>query len=382
MKNNKSSILKGLLFSGVVLASFGISTNVAQAADTSNTSTTTTTATKTDTKAAKVTNSVIFESGGTEIGTSAPTITGAKVGDAVDISKIIPSGYQVADGSTSVKLQADGTSQAVQLTKVGTVTARVHYIFNSGVVGTEELTGTAGSTVAVANVPAGYFLTNKNTGNVILGSGTSDVYLDVSHDISNSIRFVLDDTAKTEVGSATISGEKAGDKVSLTSDQIPAGYTLKNAADMTVTLQPDTNRQQVTVTAVSTTEDSKGTISTKSSTAPLYSESGAKLGSRALGANSDWATDKKLSLDGQTYYRVSTSEWASARDVYVYTSNPTTVTAKAGSIRYLYDINGKKIETRAVAGGSAWYSDRTTMINGQKYYRVSTSEWLSADDVQ
>ncbi|MQS52799.1 SLAP domain-containing protein [Companilactobacillus mishanensis] len=378
MKNNKSSILKGLLFSGVILASFGISTNVAQAADTSNTSTTT----SADTKTAKVTNSIIFESGGTEIGTSAPTVTGAKVGDSVDISKIIPSGYQVADGSTSVKLQANGTSQAVKLTKIATVTARVHYIYNSGVVGTEELTGAAGSTVAVSNVPAGYFLTNKNTGNVILGSGTSDVYLDVTHEISNSVRFVLDDTAKTEVGSTTIVGEKAGDKVTMTSDQIPSGYALKNAADMTVTLQPDTNRQQVTVAAVSTTEDSKGTIATKNSTAPLYSENGAKLGSRALGANSDWATDKKLSLSGQTYYRVSTSEWASAGDVYVYTSNPTTVTAKSGSIRYLYDIDGKKIETRAVAGGSAWYSDRTTMINGQKYYRVSTSEWLSAEDVQ
>lgn len=377
MKNTRSYIFKSLIFSGIVLGTVGLNSTIVNAATNAGVDA----ATKT-TDTAKVVNHIVFTCGDVEIGTSATTVTGDKVGQVVDITKLIPSGYQAVDGNNNLTLTENGTSQQVKLTKASDVTANVHYIYNSGVIGTETLSGLAGSTVGVKNVPEGYYLANKNQANVILGSGTSDVYLNVNKDISNTISFVTDDEAKTEVGKATVYGEKAGDSVTVNSSQLPNGYNFKDSKSATFELQPDGSRQLVTVVPAANKETLKGTVGTFDKVTPLYNEDGTEVSGRALGATSDWATDTKMTLDGETYYRVSTSEWVKASDVYVYTPNEDTITTKSGAISHLYDANGKQLETRSVAADSAWYTDRTTTINGQKYYRVSTSEWLSAADLK
>ena len=375
MKNTKSEIFKGLIFSGVVLGTIGLQSTVVNAA----TNTGIQAATTTDTSS-KISNPIIFTSGGAEVGGA--VLQGDRVGQSVDITKLIPSGYQVTSGNNTLTLQANGTSQSVELTKAGNVTANVHYIYNSGVIGTETLSGLAGSTVAVQKVPTGYYLANKNQGNVILGSGTSDVYINVNKEISNTVIFVTDDSAKTQVGTGIVYGEKAGDSVTVGNDQLPKGYSFKNAADATFSLQPDTTRKQITVVAQSTTESSQGTVATMGSIAPLYSKDGTKLDGRALGAGTDWATDQKLTVNGDTYYRVSTSEYVKASDVYQYTSNSANVTTKATGNAPLYDASGNQLTSRAVAPSSIWFTDRSITVNGQKYYRVSTSEFLSAADVK
>lgn len=376
MKNTKSYIFKSLIFSGLVLGTIGLNSTIVNAATDAGIEAATTATTDN-----KVTNTIVFTSGGAEVGTSATIVQGSKVGQTVDITKLIPKGYQTTSGSNNLTLAADGSAQRIDLVKAGNVTATVHYIFNSGVIGTEEVTGLAGSTVDVAKVPTGYYLVNKNQGSIILGSGSSDVYLNVAQDISNTITFVNDDAAKTEISHITVYGEKAGDKVALSDNQIPNGYSLKDSAAGTITMQPDGSRQQVTVVAKATSEDAKGAVSTFDKVTPLYAKDGTKLDGRSLGAISEWATDKKLTLNGDTYYRVSTSEYVKASDVYSYTPNSATITTKDGSIAPLYDINGKQA-SRSVAANSAWYTDRTTTINGQTYYRVSTEEWLSAADVK
>lgn len=377
MKNTRSYIFKSLIFSGIVLGTVGLNSTIVNAATNAGVDA----ATKT-TDTAKVVNHIVFTCDDVEIGTSATTVTGDKVGQVVDITKLIPSGYQAVDGNNNLTLTENGTSQQVKLTKASDVTANVHYIYNSGVIGTETLSGLAGSTVGVKNVPEGYYLANKNQANVILGSGTSDVYLNVNKDISNTISFVTDDEAKTEVGKATVYGEKAGDSVTVNSSQLPNGYNFKDSKSATFELQPDGSRQLVTVVPAANKETLKGTVGTFDKVTPLYNEDGTEVSGRALGATSDWATDTKMTLDGETYYRVSTSEWVKASDVYVYTPNEDTISTKSGAISHLYDANGKQLETRSVAADSAWYTDRTTTINGQKYYRVSTSEWLSAADLK
>lgn len=377
MKNTRSYIFKSLIFSGIVLGTVGLNSTIVNAATNAGVDA----ATKT-TDTAKVVNHIVFTCDDVEIGTSATTVTGDKVGQVVDITKLIPSGYQAVDGNNNLTLTENGTSQQVKLTKASDVTANVHYIYNSGVIGTETLSGLAGSTVGVKNVPEGYYLANKNQANDILGSGTSDVYLNVNKDISNTISFVTDDEAKTEVGKATVYGEKAGDSVTVNSSQLPNGYNFKDSKSATFELQPDGSRQLVTVVPAANKETLKGTVGTFDKVTPLYNEDGTEVSGRALGATSDWATDTKMTLDGETYYRVSTSEWVKASDVYVYTPNEDTITTKSGAISHLYDANGKQLETRSVAADSAWYTDRTTTINGQKYYRVSTSEWLSAADLK
>lgn len=46
----------------------------------------------------------------------------------------------------------------------------------------------------------------------------------------------------------------------------------------------------------------------------------------------------------------------------------------------LYDSKGKLVENRALAGNSNWQSDQVLTINGSKYYRVATNEFVKADD--
>lgn len=48
----------------------------------------------------------------------------------------------------------------------------------------------------------------------------------------------------------------------------------------------------------------------------------------------------------------------------------------------LYTSTGKKISNRALSGNSPWYTDRAATINGQKMYRVATDEWVAANDIK
>ncbi|MQS89947.1 MucBP domain-containing protein [Companilactobacillus mishanensis] len=103
---------------------------------------------------------------------------------------------------------------------------------------------------------------------------------------------------------------------------------------------------------------------------------------RNLDNNTDWVVDKKAMINGELYYRVSTSEWIKAAHVFEYKNKIQTVITKHGDVSSLYNSRGEKIRARSLANNTGWYSDRTAMINGKLHYRVSTAEWLSVEDVQ
>lgn len=48
----------------------------------------------------------------------------------------------------------------------------------------------------------------------------------------------------------------------------------------------------------------------------------------------------------------------------------------------LYNEDGKVVKSREAAKKSSWHADKFKMINGQKMYRISENEWISADDVE
>src|SRR5699024_1842899 len=103
---------------------------------------------------------------------------------------------------------------------------------------------------------------------------------------------------------------------------------------------------------------------------------------RALAFNTGWKTDQKLVLNGVTYYRVGNNEYVKSSDIVEYEAINKVVNTTSGSAKYLYDINGKKSNLRALASGSAWFSDKVATINGEKMYRVATNEWVKASDVK
>lgn len=112
----------------------------------------------------------------------------------------------------------------------------------------------------------------------------------------------------------------------------------------------------------------------------LYRSDSSEVTTRSLASGTDWFSDEEMVRDGVTYYRVSSNEWVRADEAYSYTPQMHVVTTKPGTVKALVNSQGK-LSNRALAKNSAWKSDRTIQINGKTYYRVSTDEFVSADDV-
>lgn len=119
-----------------------------------------------------------------------------------------------------------------------------------------------------------------------------------------------------------------------------------------------------------------------SSIAPLHDDKGREVRNRALMENSNWHVDKKMTLNGKTFYRVATHEWVSAEHVYEYVVNKTTITTKVGNYKHLYNSKGQMNKGRALANNTSWATDKTAVINGVKMHRVATDEWVAASDLK
>jgi len=68
------------------------------------------------------------------------------------------------------------------------------------------------------------------------------------------------------------------------------------------------------------------------------------------------------------------------RNTGKWTNNTSTVTTS--HMAYLYKLNGKAVQNRALAGHTAWFTDRYATINGVKMYRVATDEWVQESDLK
>ena len=112
----------------------------------------------------------------------------------------------------------------------------------------------------------------------------------------------------------------------------------------------------------------------------LYDDDGELLKHVKLSPNSDWSNDKKMVLDGVTYYRVATNTWVKADDVYVYIANNSIVIVYSGKYAKLSNASNN-ILNRALEKSTAWITDRYTMFDDVKYYRVATNEFVSENEV-
>jgi len=113
----------------------------------------------------------------------------------------------------------------------------------------------------------------------------------------------------------------------------------------------------------------------------LYNLDGTKLtrSDRMLASNTDWFSDRQVTIDGILYLRVATNEWIKGSNVYSYQSNIENVKTKR--LAMLVNTHGQRVKDRALQSGTSWFTDRIVMINGNKYYRVATNELVSADDI-
>lgn len=102
---------------------------------------------------------------------------------------------------------------------------------------------------------------------------------------------------------------------------------------------------------------------------------------RELKHGTNWFSDQKLTTNGISYYRVATNEWVKTTQVYPYTSIHADIMTFNDSDKTLFKAEGTKVKNRALAPNTGWYTDRYAYINGVKYYRVATNEFVSDTDV-
>lgn len=162
-----------------------------------------------------------------------------------------------------------------------------------------------------------------------------------------------------------------------------SGSTSSNTGSSTPTPGTGNNNNVTPPTAGDTNESEfKSVVSTHSHMAqiPLFDSNG-KQSNRSLSSTTDWQVDRKKTIKGETYYRVSSNEWVKAEHVFEYSSIDEVITTQ-DKVTPLYDSRGKQSVSRSLAGNTSWQTDKSTVINGQKYYRVSTIEWLSAADIK
>ncbi|WP_219912627.1 glycoside hydrolase family 73 protein [Bombilactobacillus bombi] len=74
-------------------------------------------------------------------------------------------------------------------------------------------------------------------------------------------------------------------------------------------------------------------------------------------------------------------EVASSNAANVQSGNFVVKVKEDRDVAHLYTPLGVAKPSRVVMAGSSWASDQVRLINGQKFFRVSTYEWISSNDV-
>ena len=180
-------------------------------------------------------------------------------------------------------------------------------------------------------------------------------------------------------GIPTIVDAKTPDKEISTSDtltysRIPSSHTI---------IQKDTEK-----TDIATPKQNSQNVAT-------YSEKGqillytlgednkmTAISNYGLAKQSTWYSDEQITVDGIQYLRVATNKWVKASQVYSYQDLNQYVRTYDKTAKVLYKSEDEVINNRILQPNTSWFSDRTTyVINGDKYYRVATNEFVSAKDV-
>ena len=108
----------------------------------------------------------------------------------------------------------------------------------------------------------------------------------------------------------------------------------------------------------------------------LYTEDGKEVTNRALGKESAWFADRKMTLNGETYLRVATSEWVKVSDGLEVTAANATITMKDQA--EVYTSNGTVIPGVTLPANSKWAIDwQANDLAGQTMYRIANNEWVS-----
>ncbi len=324
-------------------------------------------------------------------------------------------GYSTTDNTIPISIDSQGnmtTTGIVNYTKnaLATVTADVTIKSNQGDQVAKDVTGTVGETKKI-DVPtiAGYTADKNQVEVTINSNGTITVndpdktgYVTYTKDAPATVK--ADVTIKSNQGdqvvkdvTGTVGETKKIDVPTITgytADKKQVAATV-TADGITVNDPDEGGAGYVTYTKKSTSNGggSSTTTPTESITdvdidvatfadqpaAKLYDANGNQVTNRALKPNTGWYADKKLSRNGISYYRVASGEWVKMDDVYVYTPDNEYIETYNDSSKTLLNAHQKEVG-RQLRPNSNWITDVYTYMNGIKYYRVASNEFVSAND--
>ena len=203
---------------------------------------------------------------------------------------------------------------------------------------------------------------------------------------------------QTAVSQATSVADSNNAADQATASQNVTNNAATNATQQTVTT--DTTQQDVNANANASSqapastqanantnniEQIKGVVvSHNGSMTFLYTQDGKQITNRGLAPNTPWYTDQKLSLNGSSYYRVATNEFANSSDVTMQYG-----AAASGEVRVKQSgaVNYTRTEQGFVRSGqpnfkanSVWKFNKTDNLNGLTYYQIANNVWLNSDD--
>ena len=306
-----------------------------------------------------------------------------KVGDEVP-TKLVPKGY----GMSYKQLITNDSSNDISVNKITKTT--INYVDSTGkIVGKQEVTDLDGAVIKLKE-PKSYLFVNNASGsirldqeipvqNILVVPSNPSQLPEGPNKLMTQVNFIDRKTNKT-IHSYIVEG-KHGQTVDI---QTPDGYELDKGSTSKLTLDKAKKSHNIYVVeknSSSTTQTYNATVLTKK-TVSLFDKNGKLISNRALGFNSSWRVNQKLTHHGETYYRVATNEYVKTQDVVEYQPVNSAIQTTVGGYKSLYDINGKKNGNRALAANTAWFTDRSANINGEKMYRVATNEWVKAIDIK
>lgn len=274
-------------------------------------------------------------------------------------------------------------------------------------VSVKDQTGTelVGNTDQVASVTPGnvYYATLKSAE---ANGSTGDASLNTDDTFKADTTYYQNVTVTSVLGSSLDTYLKA-QAANADGTYTINGVSYANTNNGTIAKGDDSTAATITLTrAINagsesalgwTVEDVKGVVTTKSDSAyyTLNNDDNNTIANRALAKNSAWITDqKRTNTNGDVQYRVATGEWIDANDVTfsdkattdegAYTdeqalNGKVTLDGPSSFIYMLYNDNGEAVSNRALAGDSAWYTDKkATNAAGVTVYHVATGEWVQA----
>jgi len=111
---------------------------------------------------------------------------------------------------------------------------------------------------------------------------------------------------------------------------------------------------------------------------PVYDDNGHATNKNI--SNNDWTSDEVMTINGNKYYHLNDNQWIKYSDAYAYYENKSYILTFVGDNKQLVHVDGTPV-SRELRPSTDWVTDRYTDIDGTKYFRVATNEWVSGNEV-